>query len=298
MELRHIKYFIAVAEELNFTRAAARLGIGQPPLSLQIKDLEKEVGYNLFRRLSHGAELTEAGKAFYNAVRELPDRAQDAVLNARRVARGETGKLNLGITGTLALNEFVPMVIREFRRTYPDIELRLEEANSVALMDDIIDGRLDVAILRPSHSDPDELKIIKLEKEELMVAIPVNHPTKSDDGYVDLMELKDDQWILIPRVMGRSLHDSAINACNHAGFIPKIGQPAPHIASILSLVSAEFGVSIVPKSMSQLNMGGVKFLSIRPPEPFVYMAAAYKKSQPSPIALNFVKILQSYVKGG
>lgn len=154
MELRHIRYFLAVAEEGNFTRAAARVGIGQPPLSLQIKDLEREIGVQLFHRVPHGAELTEAGRAFLEVARQIPVTASDAVRAAQRAARGETGQLTLGFTGTAALNPIVPASIRAFRRRFPDVEMNLEEANSVALVSGLVDGRLDVAILRPAASDP------------------------------------------------------------------------------------------------------------------------------------------------
>src|SRR5215475_5548696 len=128
MELRHIRYFLAVAEQRNFTRAAARIGIGQPPLSLQIKDLEKEVGTALFRRIAHGAELTEAGKAFLAGVKEVPSTTEKATMAARRAARGETGALRVGFTATATFNPIVPSTIRSFRRAYPDIHLTLEEA--------------------------------------------------------------------------------------------------------------------------------------------------------------------------
>src|SRR5690606_29798092 len=131
MELRHIRYFLAVADEGNFTRAAARLGIGQPPLSLQIRDLEAEVGAALFHRLPHGAALTEAGQAFLEAVQPLPGQAAEAVQRARRAARGEAGQLSLGFTGSVALSPLLPACIRAFRQQFPAVDLRVEEANSV-----------------------------------------------------------------------------------------------------------------------------------------------------------------------
>ena len=130
MELRHIRYFLAVAEERHFTRAAAKVGIGQPRLSQQIKDLEAEVGGALFHRLAHGAELTEAGKVFLAGVEEMPLIAERATMAARRAARGETGSLRVGFTSTATFNVVVPSAIRTFRRAYPEIHLTLEEANT------------------------------------------------------------------------------------------------------------------------------------------------------------------------
>lgn len=240
MELRHIRYFLAVAEERNFTRAAARLGIGQPPLSLQIKDLEAEIGVQLFHRVPHGAELTEAGSAFRDAVMTLPQQAADAVHAAKRASRGETGRLRLGFTGTAALNPIVAAAIRAFRRDYPDVELTLEEANSVALATGLVDGRLDVAILRPSAGDPPEIRKHMLERERLVAALPASHPAAASGPAVDLVTLAATPLILTPRAIGVSLHEASIAACRTAGFDPILGQFAPQIASILSLVSAEW----------------------------------------------------------
>src|SRR5260221_7314961 len=133
MELRHIRYFLAVAEERHFTRAAAKVGIGQPPLSQQIKDLEAEIGAPLFHRVAHGAELTAAGEAFLEGVREIPTFAERATKAARRASRGETGSLRVGYTASSAFNAVVPAAIRAFRRAYADVDLTLEEANTTRL---------------------------------------------------------------------------------------------------------------------------------------------------------------------
>ena len=290
MELRHLRYFLAIAEEGNFTRAAARLGIGQPPLSQQIKDLEAEVGARLFRRVPHGAELTEAGKAFLERVKGIPLQTADAVRAAQRAARGETGRLSLGFTGTAALNPIVPACIREFRRAYPDVEIRLEEANSVALMAGLLDGRLDVAVLRPSESDPPELDYATLAVESLVAVLPSAHPAAGTGTSIDLACLRNDPLILTPRAIGISLHDTALNACRQAGFEPTLGQPAPQIASILSLVSAEQGFSLVPDSMRQFGVKGVVFRRIKGTPPTVRLAIASQRAGTPPSAGNFVRL--------
>ncbi|WCM94636.1 LysR family transcriptional regulator [Acidovorax sp. NCPPB 2350] len=290
MELRHIRYFLAVAEEGNFTRAAARLGIGQPPLSLQIRDLEAEVGAPLFYRVPHGAELTEAGQAFLEGVRPLPGHAAQAIQAARRAARGETGQLNLGFTGTAALNPIVPASIRAFRHAYPRVELRLVEANSVALVTGLLEERLDAAILRPSASDPATLAMEKLVDEPLVAALPAEHPAARGRGGLALAALRSDPFILTPRAVGISLHDAVLAACRAAGFEPALGQPAPQIASILSLVSAEIGVSLVPACMRQLSVKGVAFRALRAPAPRVELAVAHRQSRPPGPAANFAAI--------
>lgn len=290
MELRHIRYFLAVAREGNFTRAAARLGIGQPPLSLQIKDLEAEIGAKLFHRLPHGAELTEAGQAFQDAVRSIPDHAAGAVLAAQRAARGETGRLTLGVTGTAALNPIVSSIIRAFRRAYPAAELTLEESNSVALVANLLAGRLDVAILRPTNSDPAELQKHALIEETLVVAMPSTHPAAHRRGRLNLAMMKGAPLILTPRSAGASLHDAAVNACRSAGFEPTLGQPAPQIATILSLVSAELGISLVPASMRSFHINGVVFRDLNPAPPRVALAVAHRGERPPPLIQNFAMI--------
>lgn len=293
MELRHIRYFLAVAEEGNFTRAAARVGIGQPPLSLQIKDLEREIGVQLFHRVPHGAELTEAGRAFLEVARQIPVTASDAVRAAQRAARGETGQLTLGFTGTAALNPIVPASIRAFRRRFPDVEMNLEEANSVALVSGLVDGRLDVAILRPAASDPHEIVVSRLTEERLLAALPTSHPAAQGAGHLDLATLASDPLILTPRAVGVSLHDSAVEACRVAGFEPVLGQSAPQIASILSLVSAELGFSLIPASMGELNVNGVIYREIVNPSPRLFLAAAYRRVMPSTLAKNFATVAKA-----
>jgi DNA-binding transcriptional LysR family regulator len=288
MELRHIRYFLAVAEDRNFTRAAARLGIGQPPLSLQIKDLEAEMGVQLFYRLPHGAELTEAGLAFLEAVQAIPKRAADAVCAAQRAARGETGHLGLGITGTAALNPIVPASIRAFRRNFPDVELSLEESNTAMLLAGLLERRLDAVIFRPGETHPEGLRIQHLADEPLVVALPAAHAAAKERRGVSLEMLRNDP--LISTLPATYLRDTALRACRNAGFEPVLGLPAPHIASILSLVSAEFGISLVPSCIRQLNVKGVVYRTILAPGPRVGIAIAFRESRSPQHAANFGKL--------
>ncbi len=293
MELRHIRYFLAVAEEGNFTRAAARLGIGQPPLSLQIKDLEREIGARLFHRVPHGAELTEAGRAFLDKVGPLPERALQAAEAARRAERGETGRLSLGFTGTSVLHPVLGASIRAFRRRYPDVDLRLEEANSALLLDGLEEERLDVAILRPALSSDAPIQAFALVRERLVAALPAAHEAAGETSPLDLDTLAGEPLLLTPRRVGTSLHDAAIEACRAAGFEPVLGQSAPQIASVLSLVSAELGFSLVPDALRQLSIAGVRYRDLVPPAPHVELAVAYRRQRPSRLAANFADIARA-----
>jgi DNA-binding transcriptional LysR family regulator len=219
MELRHIRYFLAVAEERHFTRAAAKVGIGQPPLSQQIKDLEGEVGAALFHRVAHGAELTEAGKAFLAGVKEMPLIAERATMAARRAARGETGSLRVGFTASATFNVVVPSTIRAFRRAHPDIDLTLEEANTAPLITRLREGTLDAAFLRPGAAGTDELQVRRLSEEPMVVALPKRHHAAAFEA-IDLALLKDDPFLLFPREIAPTLYDTVVDACRKANHRP------------------------------------------------------------------------------
>jgi DNA-binding transcriptional LysR family regulator len=287
MELRHIRYFLAVAEERHFTRGAAKVGIGQPPLSQQIKDLEVEIGAPLFHRLAHGAELTPAGEAFLDVVKEMPGLAERATKAAQRAARGETGSLRVGFTAASAFNAVVPGTIRAFRRAYPDVDLWLEEANTTRLLAGLRDGSLDAAFLRPSASGSETFQLRLLSEEPMMVALPANHPSAAGQE-VDLADLRTDSFLLFPRAIGPTLYDSIIGACRKAGFDPVVGQLAPQVASLITLVAAELGVSIVPASMSQVQIAGVAYRAIAGESPIAPLALAHRRGETSPIVRNFI----------
>jgi len=265
MELRHIRYFLAVAEERHFTRAAAKVGIGQPPLSQQIKDLEAEIGAPLFHRVAHGAELTAAGEAFLEGVREIPTFAERATKAARRASRGETGSLRVGYTASSAFNAVVPAAIRAGLK----------------------DGSLDAVFLRPGAAGCEAFQLRLLSEEVMVVALPASHPVAAQDE-VNLLILKDDPFLLFPRAIGPTLYDGIMSACREAGFEPKIGQLAPQIASIINFVAAELGVSIVPASMTQLQVSGVAYRPIAGQAPTARVALAHRRGETSVVVRNFI----------
>jgi DNA-binding transcriptional LysR family regulator len=292
MELRHIRYVLALAEEGNFTRAAARLGISQPPLSQQIRDLETEVGTALFHRLPHGAELTAAGMAFVAEVRAMPDQARLAVTRARRAARGETGSLRIGFTSGAMLNPLVPATIREFRRAWPQVELALAEANSTGLEQALRDGALDMAFLRPIRGEQPGLHRDFLPDEPMVAALPAGHRAvpADPDAPVDLLALRDDPLLFTPPDVGLSLFDTALTACRTAGFEPQIGQSAPQLSSVLALVAAEQGFSIVPASMRQMALEGLTYRPIAGAAPIARLALAWLRGWHSPPGTNLVAV--------
>lgn len=286
MELRHIRYFLAVAEARNFTRAAFSLGIGQPPLSQQIKNLEAEVDAVLFRRTGSGAELTAAGHAFLREVRDMPNQAHLAAESARRAARGETGSIRLGYTGSAAFNPHVPTSIRAFRRRFPEVELTLQESNSNGLVDGLVDGTLDAAFLRPEAVGSEELTVYEFEREPMIAALPT---TRMEHGLpISLADLRDDPFIMTPRPLGPTLYDATMAACRAAGFDPALGQTAPQIASVIALVAAEMGVALVPASMRDVAMRGISYHDLVDHVPFASLAIAHRRGDHSPTVAAFV----------
>ncbi|KZS53198.1 LysR family transcriptional regulator [Rhizobium anhuiense] len=290
MELRHLRYFLAVAEECNFTRAAAKLGIGQPPLSQQIRDLEREVGAALFHRVPHGAELTAAGAAFLGEAKASLAAAEKAKLAAQSANRGETGRLSLGFTASSAFNPVVSTTIRRFRARWPDVRLALTEMNTLALMQKLEGGELDAAFMRPSLDDPAGVRLRRLPDEPMVIALPASHPL-ARRSKLPLAALADEPFILFPRLVGLSLYDDVVLACRKAGFELTVAQEAPQISSVVNLVAAEPGVSIVPASISQIRLEGVAYRPIEGPPAVARLALAMLKTHRSPVTENLMSLL-------
>lgn len=291
MDLRHLRYFLAVAEELNFRRAAERLGIAQPPLSSQIHDLERELGVKLFRRIPKGAELTEAGVAFLAEVPAIFERVDRAVRMAQRGGRGEIGRLRVGYTGSASFNEIVPQSLKAFRRAFPEVELQLEELNSIHLLDRLIHQRLDAVFIRPGKEPPANVSTLPLPTESMMVVVPAEHHLAGRYA-IELSELAQEPFVLFSRTLGPALYDEVIDACRLAGFKPEIVQVAPQITSIANLVAVELGVSIVPARMAEAAVTGVSYLPIKGMAPVARNALATRIDDHSVITRNFRNFVQ------
>jgi len=290
MELRHIRYFLAVADAGNFTRAAEKLGIGQPPLSQQIRDLEKEIGVMLFHRVPHGAELTAAGTAFLDEAKAALASAEKAKLAAQRADRGETGKLSLGFTASAAFNAAVSDTIRKFRNRWPDVRLSLTEMNTNALMDKLMRGEIDAAFIRPGLENPREVRLKPLADEPMVIALPARHPLARHKS-LPLSALAHEPFVLFPRTAGLSLYDDIVRACRDAGFELMVTQEAPQMPSVVNLVAAELGVSIVPAAITQIKLDGVAYRPIDGPPLKARLALAMLKSTHAPVTENLMSLL-------
>ena len=226
-----------IAEEGSFTRAAARSGIAQQPLSAQIRQLETEVGAMLFHRLPHGAELSPPGSAFLAVVRGLPRIVERGLNAAQRAARGETGVMTLDFMASSIFNRNVTRVIATFERTYSDVELRLEEANTRRLREGLREGSIDAAFLRPSKEDSHGLTVTALHPEPMIAVLPRSHAHARADA-IRLADLADEPPLPFPREVGPRLFDIVLASCRQAGFAPHLGRTTPQIASIVRLAAA------------------------------------------------------------
>ncbi|NKB57240.1 MAG: LysR family transcriptional regulator [Alphaproteobacteria bacterium] len=265
MELRHLRYFVAVAEESHITRAAEKLGIQQPPLSQQIKALETELDVQLFRRKPRGVELTDAGRLLLEDARQILEKVEHARAATQRTARGEQGRIVAGFTSSAPFHPLVPRVIRSFREATPLVSMQLEEAGTGTLVEGLRNETLDVAFIRSPVSDVEGIAVHPLIEEDMVVALHAGHriAAEGDEEPIALEALASEPFILYRRSVGPGLHDAIITACNGAGFTPDVAQEAPRITSTLNLVAAGLGVSLVPDSLRRLQMDGISYRCIR-----------------------------------
>ncbi|WP_158742982.1 LysR family transcriptional regulator [Acidisphaera sp. L21] len=287
MELRHLRYFRMAAEELNITRAAARLGIAQPPLTQQIKALEAELGVALFARIGRRVELTQAGALFLGETRAILARVENATTLARQAGRGDLGRLRVGFTGSAAFNPVVTAILRRYRTTWPGVELVVAENRTSHLLEALEDGRLDAAILRPPVPGGRDLAVHKLCAERMVVAVPVDHKLARESG-VTLSALRQEAFILYPRATGVGLSEKIVAACRRAGFDPLVAQESPQMISTINLVAAAIGIAIVPECMQHLRPDGVRFLRLSAPAIHAESVMVRRAKDEAPTVSNLV----------
>jgi DNA-binding transcriptional LysR family regulator len=259
MDLRRLRYFVAVAEEGHITRASERLGIQQAPLSQQIKTLERELDARLFRRHAKGVELTDAGAALLVEARAVLARVDEAEAAVRRAARGEAGRLRIGFTNSACFHPATPAAIRAFRAAAPQVGLAFEIAGTSELIERLQAGEVDAAFIRTATARPQGVALHPLAEEPMVAALPADHPLAASGAAIALANLAAETFVAYPRAEGAGLYDAIIAACHDAGFSPAIGHDAPHMVAALSLVAAGLGVSIVPEQLTRMRLEGVAY---------------------------------------
>lgn len=295
MELRHLRYVLAVADERHFGRAADRLHIAQPPLSQQIKQLEAELGVRLFERTTRRVELTPAGARFVERARAILAAADRAADEAQRIAAGHEGTLSVGFTGS-ASYRLMPQLARAVRRALPGIELRLHgEQLTPRQVASLTDGTIDLGFLRPPVNEP-ALVTESLASEPLVAAVPDTHPLAGMRA-VSLTDLASEPFVGYPSRGGSVVHDEMVRACASAGFTPRFVVEVTETASLVSFVAAGIGVALVPASVSDLALTGVRYLPIDAP-PRVELAAAYRADDDSPHLQAVLQVVREHFSVG
>jgi DNA-binding transcriptional LysR family regulator len=268
MDLRHLRYFICVAQEMHFGRAAARLGISQPPLSQQIRALEAELGVRLFDRTSRRVRLTQAGILFLPEAQETLDQADRAMQIARRAQRGEIGRLGLGFTTSAPFVLQIARALYAFRQDQPDVELTLVELPRDAQIAKVEQGQLDLGIVRGFEAPvlPPSLASICLLEEDLILAMRSDHPLAARAGEIGIADLAETRLVLYDSTNGAGFNEHLIALCHAAGFSPRVAQEAGGLATLLGLVAAGFGVTVLARSLARLHLADLVYRRLDEPE--------------------------------
>jgi DNA-binding transcriptional LysR family regulator len=293
MELRHLRYFVAVAEEQHITRAALRLGLQQPPLSAQIRQLETELGATLLTRTPRGVVPNAAGRAFLEDAKAILDSVERASARALRIARGQLGRLPVGFTTSAMLHPFVRRILRAFRDAYPEVELALDEGNAAELTRAVEEGRMAAGFLRIPVARPPGVAFLELLREPLLAVLPAAHKLAGDAAPLDLRALADERFILVRRPGAPGIYENVIQACRAAGFAPKVVAEVPHMLTNVNLVAAGAGVSIVPASMQEIGFQDVRYRSLRPEHALAApLTLVCLTGNDDPILINLVALAQ------
>lgn len=295
MELRHLRYFLAVADELHFSRAAERLHIVQPALSKQIAALEREMGVQLFERTKRTVTLTDSGLVFQGLVRDILARVDDAVAAAQRAARGMVGQLSVGFVGPV-VDSVLPGILLAYRDRCPEVHLDLHELTSANQIGQLHDRSLDLGFVRMPVSDAG-IEFAPVYREPVLVALPADHRLAGEPK-IRLEMLAGEPLVTIPRAREPGLFDHYVDMCRTAGFSPNVAQEVLRIHTILGLVAAGMGYTFTPASSLSLGRSGVVYKTIIGSFPPLVIALARRREPPSPVLRSFVETVRDVARAG
>jgi DNA-binding transcriptional LysR family regulator len=293
IELRHLRYFVAVADTLHFGKAAERLGMSQPPLSQQIRQLEDTVGARLLTRTNRRVALTEPGRLFLQEAREILAKVEHATELAQRAQRGELGELRIGFTRTVPLTQDIPRAILTFRQQFPAVHLQLEEMMSLQQIDALLERKLHIGILRPGVL-PKSLLSKRLFRDPLVAVLPAGHPAlKRIDtrGKLPIKALAPEPFVVFARTAGAGVYEHVLSLCRDAGFAPRIAQEAREASTIIGLVATGMGVSILPASCGHVSVEGVSYVPLTDPAAMSEVHVVYREDERSPLVPRFIKLI-------
>lgn len=294
MELRALRYFVTLAEELHFGRAAKRLGMTQPPLSLAIAGLERELGVRLLERTRRKVALTHAGATFLEEARATLARASQAVELAQRAQRGEVGRLAVGYLAATAYT-LLPLVLRDFMRSFPGVRLDLRELTLPQQIAALVKGDIEVGLLRPPVGEA-ELAAETILAEPFVLALPARHALTALRR-VPARRLAGEPFIMFPRQPGLVFHDLVMGFCLRNGFTPRVAQEANQTHTVVGLVSAGIGVALVPASTGRIGLAGVAYRPLRERTPESRTAVAWRRDNASPVLAAFRDVARRVAAG-
>ena len=287
IELRHLRYFVAVAEELHFGRAALRLNLAQPPLSQQIRKLEDILGHSLFTRTSRAVRLTAAGEVFLERARRTLRNVQEDLDEARSIGRGEVGSLRVGFIGSAMLTP-LPAMLGRYRRQFPQVQLQLHEAHTSRVLQLLADETLDAGILRDG-GPTSGFHIETLFSEPFVAILPTQHPLAANKT-INAAQLRDEPFVFFTPTAGTHAFERGIAPCTEQGYRPKVVQEAPQWLTILRLVGAGLGVTIAPACVRQIASDNVVCLNLRGTQARSDIELAYRTGEDRTIVSTFATI--------
>ncbi len=293
IEFRHLRYFLAVAETLHFGKAAEKLGMAQPPLSQQIKNLERMLGYGLFDRSTRGVKLTRVGRFFEERVRNTIAKMRDDVELTRRLGAGKEGVLSVGFSGSIMFTA-LPKAIRAYRKMHPKVELRLHELVTSEQLPALRDGALSVGFLRDGEA-AEGVRIEPVLRESYVAVLPQAHRL-AGKAMVAPIDLKGEPFVLFARRTGNLAFDRTMACCEAAGFRPMIVQEAPQWPTVLRLVAAGLGVSLAPTCVGKLTTPGVVYRKLRSRH-WSSVDIGTKVDVENPAAQEFLRMVRPLMRG-
>lgn len=296
MEFRLLRAFVTLAEELHFGRAAERLGIAQPPLSMQIQALEASLGARLFDRSRRHVALTDAGRALLPEALAILQQVEHARRTVQRVARGESGRLDIGFTGSAPFNRAMPQIISHFRRRWPDLRMLLREMSTTDQLRELAEGTLDIAFIRPGQpEEPEGISVQIVLNEGLMAVLPADHPLAGAER-LSVADLAEQPFILHPRHIGTGLYDKVVGLCHAAGFQPQVTLEAHQMSTIVGLAAAGVGVSIVPEALRHIHAEGARFIPLSDAEARMVLAVAHRADDQRPAIRHFLDEVSRFME--
>ncbi|WP_089722141.1 LysR substrate-binding domain-containing protein [Candidatus Entotheonella palauensis] len=294
MELRHLQYFLVVAEELHFGRAATRLHITQPPLSQQIRQLEDELGVMLFQRTTRRVQLTDAGRAFQEAAQQLLAQAEQAVQLAQRTHRGEIGSLTIGFVGSAMAGRFSDILLA-YREHFPQVEVTLLEFTTSQQFEALRQRRIDVGILRPFHPIREAgLELATIDREPFVVVLPKAHPL-AKLRRIPLRALAREKVVMVPVHLEPGVEDDIVAFCQRARCYPQRLPGATQLLTMIGLVAAGMGLSLVPASMRTVQWKGIVYRPVQDPMPLADLTAVWRRDTTSSVVQAFVDMIREMI---